>query len=169
MIGKITTWLVIRTGLKGPELLFALTLLFILLVGTKLALSYQSSIEDRVISDIALQSAEEVARVKERQHQVNLDVLNQWIEIRDTYREQQKTLVDTSYLEFYVQQKTPQSIEEGEIKGNTIEKAVENVTPTKERTNVPTYTKPTDSQLDVLHRGLWDNYCLAISNEDPDC
>lgn len=169
MIGKITTWLIIRTGLKGPELLFVLALLFILLVGTKLALSYQENIEDRVISDIARQSAEDVVRVQEQQHQVDLNVVERWIEIRDTYREQQKAIVDTSYLEFYVQQHAPQPVDEGVEEENNTEKAVDNVTPTKEHTNVSTFTTPTDNQLDALHRGLWDNYCLAISNEDPDC
>lgn len=169
MISRLAGWVLTRIGFKGPELLLVISLFFIVVVGYYLTENYKETVKERVISDEARIAAEQIASYREQQRRIDLEVVSRWVQERDRYKEQQQQLIDTSYLEFYVQQPI--------IEEEDVEKDIEPppsptnvvVTTPKDPSHATTPPPLSDYKRAVLHRGLWDNYCLAVANDDPDC
>lgn len=169
MIGKLVGWILNRTGFKGPELLMLGSLFFVAVVGYHLTENYKDAVESNVISEEARQAAEQVVAYREQQQRIDMDIVSRWIREREAYQNEQQQLIDTSYLEFYVKQPlieeedVDKDIEPPPSSTNTV------VTPPKDPSYATTPSPLSNAKRAALHRGLWDNYCLAIANDDPDC
>lgn len=171
MITTIGLWLLRKTGLKGPELLTILVVALAGVVIIKFFNNYETNIEDRVIAEATISSAEAVAQETEQRKEVNLELVSNWLFARDAYRKEQQKIVDTTVLDFLALPEKPQvevvlikAVEESSNDNTSEESSYETLNP-------PTNTTASLSsdQLDVLTRGMWDNYCLALTGTTTSC
>lgn len=158
------SWILNKLGLKGPEFIFIGILIAGVVTFSHYLNSYVDSKADKVVAENAIEASRLIYQYQQERQTIDLDVVNNYIEKRDRYLEQQEELIDTTFLAFFEQ--STSDVE-------PLEQAEPHVTKEHDNEATPPPTNESyrinSNQLDILADGMWDNYCLAITGTSEAC